>query len=119
MTSVLSSSPPGAPRSMVRALSIPRPAYSAAHRPELHVGTLRAGELVERGRAQHSRAVAIAAAAVQQGGGRLDEPLPDARRRRVPLRPDRTPHGFQRFVRGPVAAGIEAGARTAQRRAPL
>src|SRR4029077_4012416 len=31
--SVLSSSPPGAPRSSVTALSIPRPAYIAAHRP--------------------------------------------------------------------------------------
>src|SRR5213593_4697413 len=33
MRSVLSSSPPGAPRSIVRALSIPRPAYMAAHSP--------------------------------------------------------------------------------------
>src|SRR2546426_7797822 len=33
MRSVLSSSPPGAPRSMVRALSIPRPAYMAAQSP--------------------------------------------------------------------------------------
>src|SRR2546430_16804287 len=31
--SVFSSSPPGAPRSMVRALSMPRPAYRAAHSP--------------------------------------------------------------------------------------
>src|SRR3989442_809696 len=33
MRSVLSSSPPGAPRSIVSALSIPRPAYIAAHSP--------------------------------------------------------------------------------------
>src|SRR3989441_7260281 len=33
MRSVFKSSPPGAPRSMVRALSIPRPAYIAAHSP--------------------------------------------------------------------------------------
>src|SRR5438045_1703270 len=33
MRSVLSSSPPGAPRSMVSALSMPRPAYIAAHSP--------------------------------------------------------------------------------------
>src|SRR6267142_483805 len=33
MRSVFKSSPPGAPRSMVRALSMPRPAYIAAHSP--------------------------------------------------------------------------------------
>src|SRR3989442_2016466 len=33
MRSVLSSSPPGAPRSIVSDLSMPRPAYIAAHRP--------------------------------------------------------------------------------------
>src|SRR5439155_17791782 len=33
MRSVFSSSPPGAPRSIVSALSIPRPAYMAAHSP--------------------------------------------------------------------------------------
>src|SRR5882762_10408412 len=33
MRSVFKSSPPGAPRSMVRALSMPRPAYIAAHIP--------------------------------------------------------------------------------------
>src|SRR5260370_6878642 len=33
MTSVLRSSPPGAPRSMVSARSMPRPAYMAAHSP--------------------------------------------------------------------------------------
>src|SRR2546427_6561575 len=33
MRSVFSSSPPGAPRSMVRALSMPRPAYMAAQSP--------------------------------------------------------------------------------------
>src|SRR5882724_10921167 len=33
MRSVFRSSPPGAPRSMVRALSMPRPAYIAAHSP--------------------------------------------------------------------------------------
>src|SRR2546430_3836331 len=31
--SVFKSSPPGAPRSIVRALSMPRPAYIAAHSP--------------------------------------------------------------------------------------
>src|SRR5229473_8256840 len=33
MRSVFRSSPPGAPRSIVRALSMPRPAYMAAHSP--------------------------------------------------------------------------------------
>src|SRR6267143_1081883 len=33
MRSVFKSSPPGAPRSMVKALSMPRPAYIAAHSP--------------------------------------------------------------------------------------
>src|SRR5437867_12837409 len=33
MRSVLRSSPPGAPRSIVSALSMPRPAYIAAHSP--------------------------------------------------------------------------------------
>src|SRR6266700_3971767 len=33
MKSVFRSSPPGAPRSIVRALSMPRPAYMAAHSP--------------------------------------------------------------------------------------
>src|SRR5258706_13377878 len=33
MRSVFRSSPPGAPRSIVRALSMPRPAYIAAHSP--------------------------------------------------------------------------------------
>src|SRR2546422_9097963 len=33
MRSVFQSSPPGAPRSIVRALSMPRPAYIAAHSP--------------------------------------------------------------------------------------
>src|SRR6266540_4286407 len=146
---------------MVRALSMPRPAYSAAHNPagpaptimtsysrvscsairsefqswgvafpsqgprqlraemnglELHFGRLRPGEPLEGGRAHHHGAVAVAAFAVQQRGGRLNQALKDAG---LVLLNNRTPHGFQRFVGEPILPRVEQLAGVLQRAATL
>src|ERR1044071_8333357 len=140
MRSVLRSSPPGAPRSIVTALSKPRPAYSAAHSPagpaptmttsymratrlamcsefqswgislprqgarqlraklygfELDRRMLRTGQLLERRRSNHNRAVTVPAGSVQQRGGGLNQPLPDPR---LVFLNNRTPDCFQRLV---------------------
>src|SRR5216117_2077405 len=140
---------------MVRALSIPRPAYSAAHRPagpapmmmtyscclcsairsefqsrgitlprqgprqlraemnrlELHVAELRPGELLERRRAHHHGAVPVAAFAVQQRRGGLNQSLKGAR---LGFLNNRTPHGFQRLVGEPILPRVEQLARVLQ-----
>src|SRR5256884_3057801 len=80
---------------------------------ELHVGPLGAGQLLQRCPAHHRGAVPVTPALMQQGGGRLNQPLPNACRISVPIANNRTPHGFQRLVGGPIVAGVKklAGAR--------
>src|SRR5882762_8987865 len=86
---------------------------------ELDVRSLRPGESLQRGRADRVYPVPVAALPVQQRGRRLDQPLPNPRRLGVAVLNNRTPHGFQGFVREPVFAVVEQGTRTREVRATL
>src|SRR6266487_1453281 len=145
MRSVFKSSPPGAPRSMVTALSMPRPAYIAAHSPAGPAPTMITSYplmTLWRIRAEfQSRGIPLSrqgarelrtkpldleldvrsrrARQLLQRGRRLDQPLPDARGVLVAVLNNRTPHGFQGFVSEPVFPGVEQRLSTRQDRSTL
>src|SRR5437867_11837813 len=69
---------------------------------ELDVGSLRTGQRLERRCSNHDRAVTVPAGSVQQRGGGLNQTLPDPR---LGFLNNRTPDGFQRFLRQPQLTG--------------
>lgn len=82
----------------------PRQSGAKLHRLKLDRRVLWPGQLGERGRTDGHNAVPIAALPMEQSGRGLDQSLPH-----LPFCPlnNRTPHGFQGFVREPEFAGVE------------
>jgi len=82
----------------------PRQLGAELHRLKLDRRVLRPGQLGERGRTDGHDPVPIAALPMEQRGRGLDQPLPH-----LPFCSlnNRTPDGFQGFVREPEFAGVE------------